>query len=50
LGFGFFVGDIVSGIGLGIFAQGFQALGPNCKREVFRSSILWKLCSNSSFL
>jgi len=36
---GFFVGDIISGIGLGIFGRGHQVLGPNCKRKVFCSSV-----------
>jgi len=43
LGFGFFVGDIINGVVLGIFGWGYWALGPNCKREVFHSSFYWKL-------
>jgi len=35
LGFGFFVGDVISGLGLGLFSLGYQALGINCKRKYF---------------
>ena len=37
LDFSFFVGDIISGIGLGLFGRGHQALGPNCKNQFFDS-------------
>jgi len=43
LSFRFFVGDDISGIGLGLFGQDYRDLGPNCKREVFHSSFYWKL-------
>jgi len=33
-----FVGNIISGIGLGLFGQGNQALGPNRRIEVFITS------------
>jgi len=32
------VGDIRNGVGLGCFGQGYWALDPNLKREVFHSS------------
>jgi len=32
------VGDVISGVGLHLFGRGYQALGPNCKRDVFCSS------------
>jgi len=35
LDFVFFVGDIISGVGLGIFGPGNQALGANAKNQVF---------------
>jgi len=31
----FFVSDIISGIGSGLFGQGYCALGPNHKMKVF---------------
>jgi len=31
------VGDVISGVGLGIFGQGHQALGPNHKSQFFDS-------------
>jgi len=39
LGFSSFVGNVISGVGLGIFGQGYLALGPNCKVDVFLSSL-----------
>jgi len=33
----------VTSKGLGLFSWGCWALGPNCKREMFRSSLYWKL-------
>jgi len=39
----FFVGAIISGVGLGLLCWGYQALGPKCKRKVFCSSFYWKL-------
>jgi len=38
LGFVFFVGDIISEMGLDLFGWGYQALDLNHKREVFHSS------------
>jgi len=35
LGFCFFVGDIISGVGFRPFWSRLLALDPNCKREVF---------------
>jgi len=35
LRFGFFVGDVINEVCLGIFGQGYQALGPNRTRQVF---------------
>jgi len=34
-GFQFFVGDDITGVELGIFGQGYQALGPNHKSQIF---------------
>jgi len=34
------VGDVISGVGLGLFGRGFRALGPNRKREVFHFQFL----------
>jgi len=31
---GFFVGDIINGVDLGLFGWCYCALGPNCKLEV----------------
>jgi len=42
-GFRFFASDIISGVGLSVSGQGYQALGPNCKREVLYSSFYWKI-------
>jgi len=42
-GFGFFVGDVVSGIVLWPFWLRLQGPGSNHKVEVFRSSFYWKL-------
>jgi len=39
----FFVGDVISRVGLGIFGQGHLTLDPNCKMEFFDSSSQWKL-------
>jgi len=36
LDYTFFVGDIVSGVDLGLFGQGYRALSHHCKREVFQ--------------
>jgi len=38
LGFGFFVSDVINGVLLSLFGQGYQALRLNHKREVFCSS------------
>jgi len=38
LGFVFFVGEVISEVRLGLFGRGYQILGPNDKREAFRSS------------
>ena len=37
------MGDIISGVGFGIFGQGHIALGPNHKSQAFDSSFYWKL-------
>ena len=34
VGFEFFVGDVISWVGLSFFGWGYWALGPNRKREV----------------
>ena len=44
------MGDVISKVGLGLFGQGYRALDPNRKREVFRSSFHWKLSWNLSLL
>jgi len=35
LGFGLFVGNIVSGVGLGHFSWGYRSLGPSTKGKYF---------------
>jgi len=45
-----FVGDIVSGIGLGIFGQGHEALNPTCRMQCFDSRFYWKIGYNPSLL
>jgi len=42
----FFVGDVISGVGLGIFSQGYWALGSNGNHQFFDSSFYWKLGYN----
>ena len=49
-GFGFFVGDVMSGVGLRIFGWDYLALGLNHKRQFFDSSFYWKLGYNVSCL
>jgi len=39
----FFVGNVISGVGLGLFGRGHLDLGPNCKSQFFDSSFYWKL-------
>jgi len=40
LDFSLFVGDVISGVSLDLFGQGYWALGFNCKREFLDSSFL----------
>jgi len=44
------VGDVVSGVCLGLFGRGHRALGPNRKSQFFDSSFSWKLRCSSSLL
>jgi len=37
-GFCFFVGDVITGVGLRIFGRGHRALGANTKSQFFESS------------
>jgi len=37
------VGDVISGVGLGLFGRSFWGLGHNHKRGVFNSGFHWKL-------
>jgi len=37
------VGDVISGVRLGLYGQGYRSLGPNRKSEKFRSSFQCKL-------
>jgi len=45
--FGFFVGDIINGIGLSLFGPGYRALGASAKSQLFDSSFYWKLSYNN---
>jgi len=47
-GFRFFVGGITIGVGLGIFGQGYQALGFNCKSQFHDAGFYWKQDYNLS--
>jgi len=38
-----FVGDVITGLRLGLYGQGYRSLGPNRKSEVFRSGFQCKL-------
>jgi len=38
----FFVGDVISGIDLYLFGQGYRVLSPNCKSKIFCSSFQYK--------
>jgi len=40
------VGDVISGIGFGVFGPGYWSLGLNHKRQFFDSSFYWKLGYN----
>jgi len=42
LDFSFFLGDIISRVGSGLFGQNHQALDPNRKSQFFDSSFNWK--------
>jgi len=44
--FQFFVGDVISGVGLGLFGRDYQALGTNTKSQFSDSSFWWKLGYN----
>jgi len=46
LNFSFFVGDVISGVGFGMFGWGYQAMGPNRKSQFSDSSFYWKLGHN----
>jgi len=46
----FFVGDVITEIGVGLFGRGYLTISPKCKREVFCPSFQWKLGLNSSLL
>jgi len=42
LGFVFFVGDIISRVGLSLFGHSYQALGPTAGGKYFAEFFYWK--------